>query len=108
MDMSLFQILAAILMVGVACVLFVAIRRYMAAASERRMMEMLDRVGLDPAIAEGRDTSAIMKEVRQRCRSCSTEAVCERWLAGDEKGGNLFCPNARVFSELKRTGAAVG
>jgi hypothetical protein len=36
-----------------------------------------------------------MKEVRQRCRTCSTEDVCERWLAGEEAGENIFCPNAQ-------------
>ena len=106
MGISLFQILAAITMVGVAFALFISIRRYKVAASERRMIGMLDRVGLDAAIATSRDTQAIMRVVRQRCGSCSTEAVCERWLAGNEEGDNIFCPNAEVFSALKRTSVA--
>ncbi len=108
MNMSLFQIIAAAVMVGVAFTLFVAIRRYMAAASERRMMRMLERVGLDPAIVLSGDTQATMKEIRQRCRSCTSEDVCERWLAGDEVGENVFCPNAKVFETLKRTIDATG
>ena len=107
MDMSLFQIFAAIVMVGAAFALLVAFRRYRATASEGRMMRMLDCVGVDPAIATSGDTTAIMKEIRQQCRSCSTEAVCERWLAGNEEGDNIFCPNEKVFSALKRTSAAV-
>jgi hypothetical protein len=106
MNLSLTQIVAAIVMTGIAVVLFYAYRRYLAANSERRMREMLHSVGLDPEIAAGGNTQVIMKEVRQRCRSCSTEDVCERWLAGDEKGENDFCPNSRVFETLKKYGGA--
>jgi len=66
------------------------------------MMSMLKHVGLDPFIASCGDTEAIMKEIRQRCRSCATDGLCERWLAGDEVGENDFCPNAKVFETLKR------
>lgn len=102
MSMSLFQIITAIIMAGATVALFVTFRKYVAAASERRMLTMLESVGLDPAIASSGNTEAIMKEVRQRCRTCATEAVCERWLAGDEHGNNVFCPNAKVFDALKR------
>jgi len=102
MSMSLFQIITAIIMAGATVALFVTFRKYVAAASERRMLTMLESVGLDPAIASSGNTEAIMKEVRQRCRTCETEAVCERWLAGDEHGNNVFCPNAKVFDALKR------
>lgn len=81
------------------------------AASLRRMAGMLECVGLDPAIAESRDPDTIMefaieqamKTVRRRCRVCPAVSLCERWLAGDEVCDNAFCPNARVFNELKRT-----
>ena len=61
----------------------------MNAASERRMVGMLERVGLDPAIAEISDPDtivefsikAVMEEIRQRCRACPNVNVCERWLA---------------------------
>ena len=108
MDISLFQIFIAIVMSGVALTLYLTIRRYMVAASERRMISMTDRLGLDPAFAASGDTKAVMKEVRRRCRSCPSEALCERWLAGKEDGDNGFCPNAEVFSALKRTRAAPG
>ena len=108
MDISLFQIFVAIVMIGVALTLYITIRRYMAAASERRMIGMIDRLGLDPAIAASGDTRAIMRDVRQRCRSCPSEALCERWLAGKEDGDNVFCRNAEVFSALKRTWVAPG
>ena len=108
MNLQLFEIVSAIVMVGVAFALFLAIRRYMATASERRMMGMLERIGLDPATVSSADQGAIIKEVRQRCRHCASEDVCERWLAGSQPGENDFCPNAKVFEALKRTIGATG
>ncbi len=78
------------------------------------MTSMLESVGLDPAIAlsDQPDTVlddaivAAMKDVRRRCQTCTTEDVCERWLAGEEDGDNDFCPNARVFDALKTICAA--
>ena len=78
-------------------------RSKMAAASKRRMTTMLERVGIDPAVDWSGDTETIMKEARQRCRSCTSKDVCERWLSGLEVGENYFCPNAKVFESLKRT-----
>jgi len=102
MDNSLIQTITAIFLVGLTFVLVFAIRRYMAYLSDQRMLRMLERVGLDPSISWKDDTEAIMKEVRQRCQSCATESVCEKWLAGEETGENTFCPNAEVFAALKR------
>jgi len=115
MSVSLSEITAAIFMVGVASALFVAIRTHRSAASERRMISMLESVGLDPAIASSDQSetvldcmsAAAMKNVRQRCRTCTTEDLCERWLAGEEDGDNDFCPNAKVFDALKMICAAV-
>ena len=101
MNVSL-QLLAAVAMVAAAIALFVGYRSYLARNSERRLRSMLEAVGLDPAIASSGEIPTIMKEVRQRCRSCSAEGVCERWLAGEQEGGNDFCPNARVFEILHK------
>ena len=103
MNMSLFQIIAAIFMVSTAIALVVTFRKYKDAASERRMVSMLEHVGLDPAVASSADTEAIMQEIRRRCRTCATEDVCERWLADDEDSDNVFCPNAKVLDALQRT-----
>ena len=103
MSMSLFQIVAAVLMVGVAFALIIIFRRYRITASERRMVSMLERIGIDPDIVSSADKETIMREIRQRCRSCASEDVCERWLTGNEAGENVFCPNAKVFQTLKRT-----
>lgn len=102
MNVSLMQIFAALVMVGVAAGLFFAYRTYLAASSERRMRAMLESVGLDPAIAASGEIPTIMQEVRQRCRSCGSEDVCERWLKGDKEDPNDFCPNARVFEILNK------
>ncbi len=103
MTISTFQFLTAIIMVGIAFALIYAIRQYMATQSERRMRTMLIKIGLDPVIASSGDSQTIMREVRQRCRTCSSEDVCERWLTGEEAGDNVFCPNAKVFESMKKT-----
>ena len=97
------QISVAIVMVVVSITFVVSIRRYMNATSERRMMRMLKRAGLDPEIATHGDIEAIVREVRSRCRKCQTEDLCERWLAGEEDGRNSFCPNANIFRNLARS-----
>ena len=106
MNPTPFEISVAILLLAVTVVLVMWIRRYMAAGSERRMMRMLARVGLDPEIAATGDRETIITEVRRRCRKCQSEDLCERWLAGEETGENAFCPNAHVFDVLARTGQA--
>ena len=88
-------------MVAVSVALLVWILKYMAAASERRMTRMLKRAGLAPELATHGDTEAIIEEIRRRCRKCASEALCERWLAGEEKGNNSFCPNVRAFDILR-------
>ena len=67
---------------------------------------MLEAVGLDSRVLSSADTETIVKEVRQRCQSCSAEDVCEHWLAGRKGSDNSFCPNAGVFDELKKTRGA--
>ncbi len=106
MNASTMQIITAVLMAAAAAVLFFAYRAYLARSSERRMLKMLEAVGLDPAIATSGDVETIMKEVRDRCRHCAAEDKCERWLEGEEAGENEFCPNARVFEILRKYSGA--
>ena len=106
MNMSLFQIVAAIIMVSTTIVLVVSFQKYKRAASERRMVSMLEHCGLDLAVASSGDNKTIVKEIRQRCRTCASEDVCERWLAEDEDDNNDFCPNARVIDELRSRSVA--
>ena len=81
----------------------------MSAASERRMISMLERVGLDPAIAAGHESDTVidfaidvvMKAMRERCQACTAVDTCEQWLVDQEACDNDFCPNAAVFDELK-------
>lgn len=81
----------------------------MSAASERRMISMLERVGLDPAIAAGHESDTVidfavdvvMKAMRERCQACTAVDTCEQWLVDKEACDNAFCPNAAVFDELK-------
>lgn len=105
MSNTMIQAFVAVSMVGVALILVFGVRAYMAAASQRRMTSMLERVGIDPVIAANGDSTQIIKEIRRRCKTCTTEDVCERWLAGEVKGDNEFCPNATVFATLRETAA---
>ena len=102
MDITLTQTIAAIVMIGMALALIVGYRAYLASNSERRMLSMLDSLGLDPKIAASGDLKTIMGEARQRCQACTAEDVCERWLRGEEEGDNAFCPNKRVFEILNK------
>ena len=102
MENSLIQVFAAVMMVSVAAALVFGGRWYLARTSERRLYRMLETTGLDPEIASSGDMELIMGEVRQRCRQCKSEGLCERWLDGEEVGGNEFCPNSRVFEILKK------
>jgi len=108
MDITLTQVLAAIAMVGVGLALVFGYRFYLAQNSERRMLSMLDSLGLDSGIASNEELSTIMGEVRERCQSCTTEDVCERWLKGEEEGDNAFCPNAKVFEILNKYSGTAG
>ncbi len=100
------QISVAIIMLGVAVATIMWLQSSQAAASAKRMMGMMTRVGLDPGTAALGDprTMAIRKEARRRCRRCPREDLCDRWLAGKVKGSNTFCPNAQTFRIL--TGAS--
>jgi hypothetical protein len=73
--------------------------------SNRRMRTMMMRVGLDPETTDP-DTLATMKAVKSRCSLCNAEDYCERWLKGEVKGSNDFCPNAHTFEELKQSATA--
>jgi len=108
MNMSLLQIIVAIFMATAAIAVVASFRKARHAASARRLLRMLERVGLDLAIASSGDNESVMKEIRRRCRTCATEDLCERWLAGDVHGDNYFCPNSSVIVALKGTRGAVG
>ena len=99
---AMFEINVAIVMVAVTVAIFVWFQRSEAAASARRTMGIMTRVGLDPETATLGDprTKAIMKEVRHRCRRCPREDFCDRWLAGKIEGDNTFCLNAQTFRIL--------
>jgi len=100
MAIPLNQVLLAVLMLAAAAGLLFAWRGYLRRGSERRIRAMLEAVGLSPALASSGHVEAIMREVRQRCRTCNAEDACERWLQSAHRGDNDFCPNAHVFELL--------
>ena len=92
----------AVILVIVAAALVFLFLKYKANSSERRMVRMMQHIGLDPEIVNQGDSESIIKEVRHRCRRCQSEGQCELWLASTDDRANVFCPNAEVFEELKR------
>ena len=100
------QISFAVIMVGVAVAAIAWLQSSQAAASTRRMKGMMARAGLDYGTAAGGDprTMAIVQEARRRCRRCPREGLCDRWLAGEVKGDNTFCPNRQTFRLLAEAG----
>ena len=107
MNPSLFQLTLAIFMVAVSGSLVVWFWRYRAADSQRRMTQMLTRAGVAPEVISRGDVQAIIKAIRSRCRACSSEGVCERWLAGKIEGENDFCPNAEIFRSLAKAAGPI-
>lgn len=103
MNTSSAEIFIALIMLAAAVILVGWFLKYKAEASDRRMRGMLERCGLDPGLINSGDVPAIMREIRRRCHKCQSEAVCERWLKGDEAGENSFCPNARTFEILLKS-----
>jgi hypothetical protein len=91
----------------VSVALVVWFSRDMAAASQRRMLKMLTRAGVDPKVARQGDTEAIIQDVRSRCGRCRVEDWCDRWLAGKVEGDNSFCPNAQIFRVLTKTAGRI-
>ena len=102
MNRALFEIGLAIFMLAVGVLLLVWFWRYRAAGSRRRMTQMLTRAGVAPEVIDRGDVDAIIKDVRRRCRTCNSEDLCERWLAGEVQGANDFCPNEKIFRSLAR------
>ena len=102
MNMPPMQIAAAIAMVSATVTLTFAYRKYLATSSKRRMLTMLAAVGFVHELAPAGDSVILMKEARKRCRNCACEDLCERWLRGDRKSSNAFCPNSAVFEALAR------
>ena len=104
MNPTMVDITIALFMVALSTVLVIGYLKYLNAGSKRRMISMMERVGLDPETATLDDPQIknIINDVRKRCRKCPSEDVCERWLAGEIDGENNFCPNAQVFVQLTR------
>jgi len=94
----------AVVMVVVSVGLAIWFEKYRASASLSRRMAMMRRLALDPNIGSRDDPNceAILRDVRRRCRRCEAEDLCERWLAGEVRRRNSFCPNWRVFRRLMR------
>lgn len=106
MTPTMIDINVALIMVAVNVAIFVWLQRSEAAASTRRMFDMMTRMGLNPGIAVHGDpqTRAVLKQARRRCGRCPCEGHCELWMNGKADTDNDFCPNARTFGSLIKVG----
>jgi hypothetical protein len=61
---------------------------------------MVLRLGLEKAFAFA--GPPLLRDIERRCATCSTQAVCSRWLsrAGAPGEYRAFCPNAGNFDLL--------
>jgi len=91
-------------MITVVVFLVIWFERSEAEATTTRMVRMMSRIGLNANFRNrcGPKARAVIKECRIRCGRCRAEDQCERWLDGDVKGENGFCPNTRIFNVLRR------
>ncbi len=102
MTPTIFQITIVIVMVAVTVALLLRFRTYMRAGSSKRMIGMMKRIGLNPEASslDSLQAKAALRQTFARCRKCPHEDLCERWLAGEVKGANTFCPNALMFDNI--------
>jgi hypothetical protein len=63
------------------------------------MDRMMERVGVDPAVAVRVDRGMAWYEARSRCISCSKGQQCRVWIQGCEglRAPPKFCGNAEFF-----------
>ena len=67
----------------------------------RNLCDMLDRLGLDPAmLAHGRLATGLRSAVRT-CQSCDRDQLCQAWLLRAPEWIEqppAFCPNTELFA----------
>jgi Family of unknown function (DUF6455) len=74
----------------------------------RRMHDLMERVGVDPAVLVRVKGGDAYLEARGRCLFCGTSDKCLRWLdqMPPSAMGPTFCPNLTLFQACKRTASA--
>ncbi|HWE16821.1 MAG TPA: DUF6455 family protein [Hyphomicrobiaceae bacterium] len=70
----------------------------------RRMDDMMERMGADPALAARQDHGSAYARARTVCLVCPFTEHCERWLAqaSVEPAPPRVCPNAAFFAASLR------
>jgi hypothetical protein len=70
------------------------------------MDRMMERVGVNSAVAARLDRGMAWYEARTRCVACSNERQCRDWLGSAETGScanpPAFCHNAKFFRVLQK------
>jgi hypothetical protein len=69
----------------------------------RRMDDMMERMGGDPALAARQDQGSAYARARTVCLVCPFTDRCKQWLqASGEPAPPPFCPNAAFFAASRR------
>jgi len=110
MEPTALEIRFALAMLAASVALLLCCRWYLRARSAERMRDMMLRLALNPEVGSdcALNISQVMADVRKRCRRCQAEDVCERWLNGELRGPNTFCPNRRIFKALMKRPKPIG
>jgi hypothetical protein len=69
-----------------------------------RMEDMMERIGVDLALAAREDHGQAYARARTICLNCPAAPQCERWLAEPDGASEppLFCPLAAFFAACRR------
>jgi hypothetical protein len=73
----------------------------------RRLDEMIERLGINPASAARRAGGLALAQARSRCLACTSKHLCRFWLdqAGAAPETPEFCPNAGFLESCRPTAA---
>jgi hypothetical protein len=72
----------------------------------RRMVDVMERLGVDPLKLARERGGEAYAEGRARCLQCTRAQECLAWLDGNspEGGQPAFCSNLPLFESCKRGG----
>jgi hypothetical protein len=68
------------------------------------MDRVIERVGVNPAVAARVDRGVAFYEARTKCISCHLEQECRKWLARPMQRSSPadFCPNAEFLRYCRK------
>lgn len=73
-------------------------------AQARRLDDVMERLGIDPATAVRLESGTAFAEARRACIDCPQDRKCAAWLDASIilEAPPVFCPNAGFFAACGR------